>query len=66
MAETYGEDELPPLDIRHGIKALAKYIRKTERQTHYLVTNGQIPAKLVGGRWAWSPEKVRAAMLEGM
>lgn len=57
------DDTLPPLDVRHGIKALAGYIRKTERQTYYLVTTGKIPARQIGGRWSWSPSKVREALL---
>lgn len=59
-------DELPPLEIRHGIKALAKFIRKTDAQTQYLLEKGAIPAKKLGGRWTWSPEKVRAHLMEGM
>lgn len=56
-------DDLPPMNIRHGIKSLSKYIRKTERQTHYLVTTGKIPARQIGGRWSWNPEKVREALM---
>lgn len=57
------DDVLAPLDIRHGIKALASYIRKTERQTYYLVITGKIPARRIGGGWSWSPSKVREALI---
>lgn len=63
MTEISNENELPPLEIRHGIKALARYIRKTERQAYYLVTNGEIPARRVGGRWTWVPSEVRRALM---
>lgn len=65
MAEicTEQEDNLPPLEIRHGIKPLARFIRKTERQAYYLVTSGALPARRVGGRWTWVPAEVRRALM---
>lgn len=59
-------DDLQPLDVRHGIPALAKFIRKSPRQAGYLAETGRIPAKKIGGRWTWSPEKVRAAIMDGL
>lgn len=65
MAEE-SDNNLPPLEIRHGVPALAKFIRKTERQTYELLEKKAIPAKKIGGRWTWSPKRVRDAIMEGM
>lgn len=55
-----------PLNIQYGIKSLAKFIRRTERQTYHLVTTGQIPAKQIGVTWTWNPDRVREKLMEGM
>lgn len=30
---------------------IAKVIGRTDRQTHYMLVNGDLPAKKIGGRW---------------
>ena len=49
-------DDQTPLagDLLWGVKGIAVEIDRTERQTYHLLTTGQLPAQLVGGRWVAS------------
>ena len=40
-----------PLDLVWGIKAIAKVIGRSERQTYSMCDAGQLPARRVGQRW---------------
>lgn len=40
-----------PLDLVWGIKAIAKLIGRTERQTYAMCDAGQLPVRRVGQRW---------------
>ena len=44
-------DTLDPLATCWGAAEIAKCIRRTPRQTHYLLATGQLPAKRLGRRW---------------
>lgn len=46
------------LDLVWGIKDIAKYIGRTERQAFYMASEGKIPVKQVGGRWVASKQKL--------
>jgi len=46
-------------DLLWGVKAIAKPIKRTERQTFHMLTRGELPAKKVGGRWVASRKKLR-------
>jgi hypothetical protein len=37
-------------DVLWGVAAIAGYIRRTERQTYYLISKKAIPAKKLGAR----------------
>lgn len=39
------------LDLVWGLAAIAKIIGRTERQTHYMLQTGRLPAKQIGIRW---------------
>ncbi|MEF2071917.1 helix-turn-helix domain-containing protein [Consotaella aegiceratis] len=40
-----------PLNLVWGIKAIAKIIGRTERQTYAMCDAGHLPARRVGQRW---------------
>lgn len=42
-----------------GCEAIAEEIGRTPRQTFHMLTNGELPAKKVGGRWVASRKKLR-------
>lgn len=46
------------LDLVWGIRDIAKYIGRTERQAFYMASEGKIPVKQVGGRWVASKQKL--------
>ena len=46
-------------DLVWGVGALSKEIGRTERQTFYLLENGRLPARKVGGRWCASRAGLR-------
>lgn len=46
------------LDLVWGIKDIAKFIGRTERQAFYMASEGKIPVKQVGGRWVASKQKL--------
>ena len=50
-------------DIVWSATAIAAVIRRSERQTFYLLENGALPAKRVGGRWVASRKKLLAAVI---
>lgn len=52
------------LDLVWGLKAIAKLIRRTERQAYYMASEGKIPAKQVGGRWVASRQKLIAFFMD--
>lgn len=39
------------LDLVWEVAEIAKIIGRTERQTSYMLSAGQLPGKKVGGRW---------------
>lgn len=45
------DDTESKLDLLWEVTEIAKLIGRSERQTFYLLSSGQIPAKKVGGRW---------------
>ena len=47
-------------DLVWETKGIAEVIRRTPRQTHYLLSQGALPARIVGGRWVAS----RRALIE--
>ncbi|RIY01478.1 DNA-binding protein [Aureimonas flava] len=46
------------LDLIWGIGAIGEIIGRSERQTHYLVSIGEIPARKLGGRWVIERSKL--------
>lgn len=52
------------LDLIWEVGAIAKLIRRTERQTFHLLSSGSLPAKKVGGRWVAERGKLIAFFLE--
>ncbi|KAA9370928.1 DNA-binding protein [Ochrobactrum quorumnocens] len=46
------------LDLVWGIRDIAKFIGRTERQAFYMASEGKIPVKQVGGRWVASKQKL--------
>jgi hypothetical protein len=38
-------------DTLEGVAAIAEFLGKSERRTHYLVENKRLPAFKLGGRW---------------
>nr|WP_095444611.1 hypothetical protein [[Ochrobactrum] quorumnocens] len=46
------------LDLIWGIKEIAKFIGRSERQAYHLASGGIIPVKQVGGRWVASRQKL--------
>ena len=46
-------------DLLWGVKAIATFIDRTNRQTTYLLENGKIPAGKVGRFWVASKKRNR-------
>ena len=46
-------------DLLWGAEAIGEEIDRTPRQTFHMLTNGELPAKKVGGRWVASRRKLR-------
>jgi hypothetical protein len=42
-----------------GAKAIGAFIGLNSRQTFYLLTKGEIPAKKIGGRWIATRQRLR-------
>jgi hypothetical protein len=53
---THAEDKT---DLAWGCEAIADEIERSPRQTFHMLTNGELPAKKVGGRWVASRKKLR-------
>lgn len=55
------DNDTPSLtaDLLWGVVAIAKEIDRSERQTFYMLENGRLPAKKVGGRWCTSRAGLR-------
>ncbi|MHC1548871.1 DNA-binding protein [Phyllobacterium sp. K27] len=58
------EDQSESLELVWGIESISKIIGRTFRQTHYMLSNGQLPAKQVGERWVASRSKLIAFFME--
>ena len=57
MSEEFTSDAL---DILWGTAAIAKFIRRTTRQTHHMLNKKEIiAARKVGGRWCAAKEGLR-------
>ena len=50
-------------DIVWGAEAIAAVIRVTQRRAFYLLENGSLPAKKLGGRWVASRRKLLDAII---
>jgi hypothetical protein len=46
-------------DLIWGAKAIAADIGRTERQTYHLLSNNQLPAQVIGGKWVASRRALR-------
>jgi hypothetical protein len=55
-AATYS---IGPLNLIWGVRAIAKEIDRTPRQTFYLLEKGHLPANKLGGRWCASRSGLR-------
>lgn len=53
-----------PLDLVWGIKAIAKVIGRSERQTYSMLVAGQLPARRVGQRWVAKRETIERFFAE--
>ncbi len=38
-------------DTLEGVAAIAEFLGKSERRTHYLIENNRLPAFKLGGKW---------------
>jgi hypothetical protein len=56
-SEAYSEEIDPTV---WGTRAISEIIDRTERQTFYLLEQGLLPAKKVGGQWCGKRSKLRA------
>lgn len=54
MNVTIGEN----LDLVWGISGIARLIGRTDRQAHYMLVQGNLPARQVGGRWVASRSEI--------
>jgi hypothetical protein len=61
MTET---DNGRSLNLIWEVKAIAKLIGRTERQTFHLLDAGLLPAKKVGGRWVADRGKLLRFFME--
>jgi hypothetical protein len=50
-------------DILWGAAEIAAAIKRTVRQTNWLLERGQLPAKKVGNRWVASRKALRQALV---
>jgi hypothetical protein len=58
-AETGTEEKL---DVIWGCAEIAAFIKRTNRQTLYMLEMGFIPARKVGGKWCASKRALRQAL----
>jgi hypothetical protein len=47
-------------DLCWGARAIADVIERTERETFYLLENGLIPGRKIGGKWVASRARLLA------
>ena len=69
-----GEDELKTdldqqhdfgaLDVVWGVKAIARVVNRTERQTSYLLRTGKLPGNKHGKSWVTTISALRKALCE--
>jgi hypothetical protein len=52
------------IDLVWGAEAIANVIGRTTRATFYMLDNGELPAKKVGGRWVAERSKLIAFFME--
>ncbi|MCA1403720.1 DNA-binding protein [Ensifer sp. IC3342] len=52
------------LELIWGAEAIAKIIGRSTRATFYMLDNGELPAKKVGGRWVAERSKLLSFFLE--
>lgn len=52
------------LDLIWGAEAIAKFIGRSTRATFYMLDNGELPAKKVGGRWVAERGKLLRFFME--
>ncbi|MBW8285051.1 MAG: hypothetical protein K0M55_15780 [Rhizobium sp.] len=45
-----------------GLKNIAKEIRQTVSQTHYMLRNGRLPARQIGEKWVTTRGELRRAL----
>jgi hypothetical protein len=50
-------------DLIWGAAAIARVIKRSLRTTFFLLENGHLPAKKVGGRWVTTRAKLMAHLL---
>jgi hypothetical protein len=43
-----------------GARAISKQINRSERQTYFLLEEGHLPARKIGGTWTSTPRALRA------
>ena len=58
MAEL--SDDSGATDLLWEVQEIAAEINRTPRQTYYLLAQGALPARKVGGRWVASRRNLRA------
>ena len=59
MVDTNREKTRVADDILRGLRAIAKELGLTVRQTHYALTEGRIPAGREGNTWIASRQALR-------
>ncbi|NEH85294.1 helix-turn-helix domain-containing protein [Rhizobium leguminosarum bv. trifolii] len=52
------------IDLIWGAEAIAKAIGRSPRAVFYMLDNGELPAKKVGGRWVIERSKLIAFFME--
>lgn len=52
------------MELVWGAEAIAKLIGRTARATFYMLDNGELPAKKVGGRWVAERSKLIAFFMD--
>jgi len=52
------------LELIWGADAIAKLIGRSTRATFYMLDNGELPAKKVGGRWVAERGKLLSFFME--
>ncbi|WP_033051260.1 helix-turn-helix domain-containing protein [Sinorhizobium medicae] len=57
---TLNEEPKENLELIWGATEIAKLIGRSPRATFYMLDNGEIPAKKVGGRWVVERSKLIA------